>query len=255
MQFHVDHAKYQLHQLYLDNYVKVTSPPPTIWPIVTDISGSPQRVNIPAQYKKCPFSLRDELEGFYTLPQEDSYACDPIQWFSGHCSQFLNLSHLAWDFLEIPGEFTLTPLNGSTNYLAILLQSSAVAVKCIFSGGHDTISFIMPPLVLRPFGPWCLWIRGFTTPVLQLLNFLIINYHRRISIYNLYGCHDLFPMLSLIHLYFIFLGVTLPTPLKTSLTMLVSSNHTWLGPTNLFQLHLKSRPEPWSECTPTSSGM
>src|SRR5882724_9494725 len=137
MQSHVDHAQGQLHQFYLDNYVKVTSLP-TIQPVVTDILGSQQRVNFTAWYKKSPLSLRDKLEEFYTPPPEYFDACDPIQWWLGCCSQFPNLSHLAQDVLAI-GEFTLTPLNAS-KYLAILLQGSAVVVKCIFPGGHDTIS-------------------------------------------------------------------------------------------------------------------
>ena len=40
----------------------------------------------------------------------------------------------------MPGEFTSTHLDLPTNYLAILLQGSAVAVERIFSGGRDTIS-------------------------------------------------------------------------------------------------------------------
>ena len=136
----MDCAKYQLHQFFLENYAKATSPLSTIQPVFTDISGSLQRVNFTAQYKKHPLSLRDELEEFYTLPPEYFDPCDPIQWWSGHCSQFLNMSHLAQIVLAIPGEFTLTPLNVSTEYLVILLKGSAVVVKCIFSDGHDTIS-------------------------------------------------------------------------------------------------------------------
>ena len=124
IQSHVDCAKYQLHQFFLENYAKATSPLSTIQPVFTDISGSLQRVNFTAQYKKHPLSLRDELEEFYTLPPEYFDPCDPIQWWSGHCSQFLNMSHLAQIVLAIPGEFTLTPLNVATKYLAILLWFS-----------------------------------------------------------------------------------------------------------------------------------
>jgi hypothetical protein len=60
--------------------------------------------------------VKDELEKFYKLPQEDFDTCDPIQWWSGHHSQFPNLSHLAQDILVIPGEFTSTYLNLPTNY-------------------------------------------------------------------------------------------------------------------------------------------
>ena len=140
MQRHVEHAKDQLHQFYLDNYAKMPTPPPAIQPIVTETSGSPQKVNFTARYKKRPSTLKDELEEFYKLPQEDFDTCDPIQWWSGRRSQFPNLSRLARDILAMPGEFTSTHLDLLTNYLAILLQGSAVAVERIFSGGRDTIS-------------------------------------------------------------------------------------------------------------------
>ena len=140
MQRHVEHVKDQLHQFYLDNYAKMPTPPPAIQPIVTETSGSPQKVNFTAQYKKHPSTVKDGLEEFYKLLQEDFDTCDPIQWWSGRCSQFPNLSRLAWEILAMPGEFTSTHLDLPTNYLAILLQGSAVAIECIFSGGCDTIS-------------------------------------------------------------------------------------------------------------------
>ena len=140
MQRHVEHAKDQLHQFYLDNYAKMPTPLPAIQPVVTETSGSPQKVNFTAWYKKHPSTLKDKLEEFYKLPQEDFNTCDPIQWWSGRRSQFPNLSRLARDILAMPGEFTSTHLDLLTNYLAILLQGSAVAVERIFSGGRDTIS-------------------------------------------------------------------------------------------------------------------
>jgi hAT family C-terminal dimerisation region len=97
MQRHVEHAKDQLHQFYLDNYAKMPTPPPAIQPVVTETSGSPQKVNFTARYKKRPSTLKDELEEFYKLPQEDFDTCDPIQWWSGRHSQFPNLSCLARD--------------------------------------------------------------------------------------------------------------------------------------------------------------
>ena len=93
-------------------------------------------MNSTAQYKKCPSAVKDELEEFYKLPQEDFDTCNPIQWWSVCCSQFPNLSYLEKD---IPGEFTSSYLNLPTNYVAILLPGSAVAVEHIFSGGCNTI--------------------------------------------------------------------------------------------------------------------
>jgi hypothetical protein len=108
MQQHVEHGKGQLHQFYLDNYAKALSPPPATQPAVTEKSGSPQKVNFTVWYKKRPSAVKDELEEFYKLPQEDFDTCDPIQWRSGRRSQFPNLSRLARDILAIPGEFTLS---------------------------------------------------------------------------------------------------------------------------------------------------
>ena len=96
-------------------------------------------MNFTAQYKKRPSPVKDELEEFYKLPQGDFDTCDPIQWWSGCCSQFPNLSHLAKDILVIPAEFTSSYLNLLTNYVVILLPGSPVAVEHIFSGGCNTI--------------------------------------------------------------------------------------------------------------------
>jgi hypothetical protein len=79
MQHHVERAKDQLHQFYLDNYAKAPSPLPTTQPIVTETFGSPQKVNFTAWYKKRLSTVKDELEEFYKLPQEDFDTCDPIQ--------------------------------------------------------------------------------------------------------------------------------------------------------------------------------
>jgi hypothetical protein len=54
MEQHMERAKEQLHKLYLNNYVKVPSPPPATQPAVTENTGSPQKVNFTAWYKKHP---------------------------------------------------------------------------------------------------------------------------------------------------------------------------------------------------------
>ena len=58
---------------------------------------------------------------------------DPIQWWVGHCAQFLNLSYLGQDILSIPGVFLLFALNYSYD----VSKGSAVAVEHIFSGACD----------------------------------------------------------------------------------------------------------------------
>jgi len=103
LQQHVEDTKDQLRQYYQDKYVTLT-PAPATQPASTETpSGSPQKVNFTARYKKHPSTLKDELEEFYKLPQEDFDTCDPIQWWAGQCSQFPNLSCLAHDILAIPG--------------------------------------------------------------------------------------------------------------------------------------------------------
>ena len=47
----------------------------------------------------------NELEEFFSLPQEDFETCDPLQWWARRRSQFPNLSHFARDILSIPGMF------------------------------------------------------------------------------------------------------------------------------------------------------
>jgi hypothetical protein len=113
--------KEQLHQFNLDNYAKALSPPPTTQPAVTEKSGSPQKVNFTAWYKRCPSAVKDELKEFYKPPQEDFNTCDPIQWWSGHHLQFPNLSRLVQDILVIPGEFTLSLPQLISIYLLIIL--------------------------------------------------------------------------------------------------------------------------------------
>jgi hypothetical protein len=100
---HVEDTKDRLRQYYQDKYV-TPIPAPAAQPAVTEIpSGSPQKVNFTARYKKRPSTLKDELEEFHKLPQEDFEICDPIKWWAGRRSQFPNLSRLARDILAIPG--------------------------------------------------------------------------------------------------------------------------------------------------------
>jgi hypothetical protein len=103
LQQHVEDMKDQLQQYYQDKYVTLT-PAPAAQPAITETpSGSPQKVNFTARYKKRPSTLKDELEEFYKLPQEDFNTCDMMKWWAGQCSQFPNLSCLARDILAIPG--------------------------------------------------------------------------------------------------------------------------------------------------------
>jgi hypothetical protein len=92
MQIHLDQAKDQLRRYYQDNYVTSQPASATPQPTATEtFSGSPQKVNFTARYKKRPATLKDELEEYYRLPLEDFDTCDPIQWWMGRRSQFPNV--------------------------------------------------------------------------------------------------------------------------------------------------------------------
>jgi hypothetical protein len=72
-------------------------------------SGSPQKVDFMARYKKQARVLVDEIEEFFKLPQEAFDNCDPIQWWAGRRAQFPNLSRLARDIISIPGMYQSAP--------------------------------------------------------------------------------------------------------------------------------------------------
>jgi hypothetical protein len=105
----LDSTRDQLRQYYQDNYYLASQTfPITPQPTTTEtLSGSPQKVNFTARYKKRPINLKDELEEYYRLPLEDFDTCDPIQWWAGRRLQFPNLSRLARDILAIPGGLNL----------------------------------------------------------------------------------------------------------------------------------------------------
>jgi hypothetical protein len=104
MQSHLDNAKDQLRQYYQDNYLAKSASVAPQPAVVETFSGSPQKVNFTARYKKRPNTLKDEIDEYYRLPLEDFDTCDPIQWWAGRHSQFPNLSCLARDILAIPGK-------------------------------------------------------------------------------------------------------------------------------------------------------
>ena len=83
--------------------MSMANPTPT-GPSVT--SGSPQKVDFMAQYKKWVPPLVDEVEDYFKLPQKNFDNCGPIQWWEGQHVQFPHLSQLAQDILAIPGKPT-----------------------------------------------------------------------------------------------------------------------------------------------------
>lgn len=130
LQRHLEGAKDQLRQYYQDNYLasQATLAVPQPAAAAQTVSGSPQKVNFTARYKKRPTNLKDELEEYYRLPSEDFDACDPIQWWAGRCSQFPNLSRLARDILAIPGKLHLLKLLSVG--ILILCISCRICCRC-----------------------------------------------------------------------------------------------------------------------------
>jgi hypothetical protein len=111
---HLEGAKEELRRHYQDSYKKKAASRPIVSPSASTpvgpvrssaSSGSPQKVNFLARYKRQTQVSKDELEEFWKLPAEDFEICDPIQWWAGRRSQFPDLSRLARDILAIPGEF------------------------------------------------------------------------------------------------------------------------------------------------------
>ena len=105
MQRALERSREDLQEHYRTYYApkpsSMANPTPTAGlPVV---SGSPQKVDFMARYKKWAPSLIDEVEEFFKLPQEHFENCDPILWWAGRRAQFPNLSQLARDILSIPG--------------------------------------------------------------------------------------------------------------------------------------------------------
>ena len=104
---HLEFVKGQLVQRYREQYLRDAPPPTQQQPVFvpSTSSTSPQKVNFTARYRQRPRATVNELEEFFSLPQEDFETCDPLQWWAGRRSQFPNLSRFARDILSIPGMF------------------------------------------------------------------------------------------------------------------------------------------------------
>lgn len=82
--------------------------------------------------------VMNELDKYFKLSPEDFETCNPVHWWMGWCAQFPNLFWLAHDILCIPGVSIIKKFVGIGDEHC--MSGSAVAVKHIFSGGHDTTS-------------------------------------------------------------------------------------------------------------------
>ena len=109
---YLESAKASLHTYFQENYAGKHVAPPvhdhphTAGPLKTSSqprSESPQKVNFTARYKKHASARRDQLKEYFMLPREDFDTCDPVSWWVGRHSQFLDLFVFARDLLAIPG--------------------------------------------------------------------------------------------------------------------------------------------------------
>ena len=102
----LEKAKSMLHTFYHDNYSSFTSSTdknPSTTVLVMQ-SGSPQKADFTARYKRTNHQVTDELEDYFKLGQECFDMCRPLDWWWGRHAQFPNLYRLARDILAIPGE-------------------------------------------------------------------------------------------------------------------------------------------------------
>jgi hAT family C-terminal dimerisation region len=106
---YLESVKASLHNHFQENYAGKYAAPPvhdhphTTGPSKTSLQShneSLQKVNFTAQYKKHASARRDQLKEYFMLPHEDF---DPISWWVGQHSQFLDLFVFAQDLLAIPG--------------------------------------------------------------------------------------------------------------------------------------------------------
>jgi hypothetical protein len=103
----LDHSREALRDHYRTHYAPSQSTNSDVDPMPSVPSGSPQKVDFTARYKKRTRAFIDEIEEFFKLPSETFDNCDPIQWWAGRRAQFPNLSRLARDILAIPGVNTI----------------------------------------------------------------------------------------------------------------------------------------------------
>jgi hAT family C-terminal dimerisation region len=137
---YLESVKGLLHTHYTEYYANraCSTQETTDAHVQTVTDDSPSKVNFTLRYKKKENLLRDELQEYFKLPREDFDTCQPLQWWVGRQSQFPSLYCLAHDVFSIPGTFSDSLVH--IKHWHHLSPGSAVAVECIFSGGHDTIS-------------------------------------------------------------------------------------------------------------------
>ncbi|ESK82037.1 hypothetical protein Moror_13440 [Moniliophthora roreri MCA 2997] len=86
----------------------------------------------------------NELDEYFRITTflEPFDTCDPLQWWYSHYNQFPTLYCMAQDILAIPDMASYI----FQKHVLIQITGSAVAVKCIFSGGCDTIALCQASL-------------------------------------------------------------------------------------------------------------
>ena len=87
--------------------------------------------------------LDDKLDCYLATDIEDMK--DPLMWWHKHCGVFPNLSHMACNYLSIPGKST----NFSTVSKYLLFPATTVDVEHVFSQGQLVLSHIHSHLSIQ----------------------------------------------------------------------------------------------------------
>ena len=78
--------------------------------------------------------LDDELDCY--LCSDVEHVTNPlVQWYEQH-TVFLSLSHMALDYLTIPGEFSIYYHYNLHLFIGIMLTATSIDVEWLFSGGY-----------------------------------------------------------------------------------------------------------------------
>lgn len=80
----------------------------------------------------------NEIERYLAVPIEDTN--DPLVWWADHRALYPRLSHMALDYLSIPGKFVLSSAFDPCTNLSLLATS--VNVERVFSKGRLLLSHV-----------------------------------------------------------------------------------------------------------------
>ena len=149
---HLEKAKEDLHTHFRTTYDKPLPVPTASVASMSTINSSPQKVNFMSRYRNLPQAFTDQVQEYFRLPQENFNACDPLQWWASHNSQFSNLSCFARDIFSIPGEFTS---NNISFFLNLFMQDRLSLLNGFFWKAAIQFLYAMQDSIQRLLE--CLW--------------------------------------------------------------------------------------------------